>query len=231
MAATDQDDSVPHLRAAIATLFPQAFTQARRVVVEENDELSLDHLDRAISEIREPAALDLFQPKVVAAFLDQLGRYRYRDHDRTAALVTAIASFVNDRWGEYAIPISRLVLDSPYSSDLFDALPVLRRDANLISALAARITHDEHFSAGEATKVLQNIEVPSFQLVRALLVATMRRRSDRSRNAWRETDLTLFASSSRGLGCTPWLLLLGILLYAPQLAEDPLVEPRLIAPS
>ncbi len=231
MAATDQDNSVPFLRAVVATLFPQAYIQARRIVVDDKDGLSLDHLGLAINEINDPAARELLRPKVIAAFLDQLGRYRYRDHDRAAALVTALASFVTGRWDDYATPISRLVLDSPYSSDLFDALPVLRSDANLISALAARITHDEHFSAREATKVLQNIEIPSSQLVRVLLVATMRRRSDRSRDEWHETDLTLFASSSRGLGWTPWSLLLGILIYAPKLAEEPLVEPRLISPS
>lgn len=86
---------------------------------------------RAIEEIGDSRASAFLWPALVISIIGAI----IVDH--------CDAGFVTDNWSSYSEALSKHVLDNPYSRDLFEALPALRQDPSLISAVVTRITHDE----------------------------------------------------------------------------------------
>lgn len=233
MTKPDQAESAfPALRDVIDALFPESRKHpSRRLIIGKSEDPSLDELERGLLEIEDPRALELLSPPVVAAIINELAKHQYRDASRVASLTAKIVGFINDYWPRYVAPLSQHVLANPYFCNLFDALPALRHDPTLLAVLTARIAHDEHFSLGEATKILQNVDVSSQGSVRAVLASLNRRRPDRSREEWQEAAIALFASAARGMGWNSWLILVGILISAPKFADEPLIDSSLLGPS
>lgn len=213
-----RETTCPQLQKLVERLFPPAPPYPmRRVDVADEEEVTLDQLAHAIGEVEYSAAVSILDTKVIAAIFNELRKHRYRQPEQARELAATMSDFVARNWVHYRDHFVQLVLKNPYSTDLFEVLPGLRNEPELLSELNTRIACDEHLSATEVTRLLGNIYVESLPSLRALVVALMRRRAGRSGDSWDEPLIILFANAGTNMGWTSWLVLVSILVGAPQL--------------
>lgn len=226
-----QNLECPALVKAISILFPRPPAYGyRRIGTVDRDRLTLGDLETITVELKSPGAAAFLTPKLISALFSEAKRISYTE-ERAVAISDLLAAYVVERWDKVVGPLSEFVLANIHSPDLFTALPRLAEDPTLISALAVRIAHDNHFASGEACKALNLVRICNLQQARKLLVAIQKRSRREARQDWSEVFVVLFSSSCRGFGWTPWVKLFAILLGAPTYAEEPFADLPLFDPT